>query len=222
MRTAQYFGLAGVIFISLSLISCGNSNPSVEEVDGSPVKKTSEQSIAVKYDGPFGLAFGLPIDKLDVMAGVSDDGDGVYILSSVPKPMSELETYGAMVYPGAGLCELRTISKKFDSDAYGTNIKPAIDNLAEIISSKYGKAKKLDYCNENYCKFFQMGLKNGASAYGYQWKKNTGAILPADIGEIYILARAGEYNDTFFTLNYVSASVKSCDQAKKKLKAANL
>lgn len=94
--------------------------------------------------------------------------------------------------------------------------------LAQSLDSKYGKHKATDVCRGYSCEFFQMSLKDGSQVHLYQWNKESGATLPDGMDEIAMGANAGEYNDTYFRLDYRSTDLKSCAAAENKAKAASL
>jgi hypothetical protein len=165
---------------------------------------------------------GQPIEELNLAKDEDSNAGDAVRLSSVPSPMSELETYAAVAYPGTGLCEIRAVSRTFDSDSYGNNVKPAMDNLAKLLSSKYGKYEKSDGCSGYSCNFFQMSLKSGSAVYAYEWSRKTGATLPANIADVSLVAMPGDYNDTFFRLDYTSSNKQACEAAREKVKAAAL
>ena len=188
-------------------------------------QKTTASTPAPKaegsYDGPFGLKMGEPVSELHFADG-EDDPSQARLLDSVPRPMAELEKYAVLAYPDVGICEIRSISKTFDSDAYGNNIRPAIDELAKLLDAKYGPHKKMAACGGYSCQFFQMNLKDGSQVYAYQWSRGTGARLPADISDVSLGAMAGEFNDTYYRLDYTSSHKDECDRARERLKAKSL
>lgn len=136
--------------------------------------------------------------------------------------MAELEKYAVLAYPDVGTCEIRSVSKTFDSDAYGNNVRPAIDEIAKLLDAKYGSHKKTVGCGAYSCQFFQMNLKNGSQVYAYGWSKATGAHLPFDIADVSVGAMPGDFNDTFYRLDYISSHKKECEQARQSLKTKSL
>lgn len=213
--------IAAAILVSGCTASGGNSNASIEPEDIKPSANKPQEAPA--RDGPFGLAMGQPMAELKFDQSEDVEPSQPRILSSVPRPMSEIELYAALAFPETGLCEIRAVSKTYDADAYGYNIRPAMDALAVALDGKYGKSKKIDQCvRYDNCQFFQMGLKDGTKRYAYEWSKSTGANLPESIESISMFAMAGEFNDTVFRIDYRSSNRKGCDAAVQKIKAQSL
>lgn len=213
--------VAVAILISGCTASEDSSNSSNER--GKTKSSLSQSEKDVVRDGPFGLAMGQPIAELKFAQSDQGDPTQARILASVPRPMSEIETYAVLAFPDTGICEIRAVSKTFDSDAYGHNIRPAMDSLAVALDGRYGKHQKIDRCSGyGGCQFFQMGLKDGSKAYAYEWSKKTGAKVPESLESIALFAMPGEFNDTFFRLDYVSSNRKDCEAANQKVKAQSL
>src|SRR3954452_19363313 len=164
---------------------------------------------------------GEPVSQLHFADG-EEDPSQARLLDSVPRPMAELEKYAVLAYPDVGICEIRSVSKTFDSDEDGNNIRPALDELAKLLDAKYGPHKKMAACDGYCCQVFQMNLKNGSQVYAYESSKATGARLPADISDVSLGAMAGEYNDTYYRLDYTSSHREECDRARERLKAKSL
>lgn len=217
---------ASILAWSAALLatSCSGStdNGTQQTTSAEKVAASTDASKAEgSYDGPFGLKMEEPVSELHFADG-EDDPSQVRLLDSVPRPMAELEKYAVLAYPDVGLCEIRSISKTFDSDAYGNNVRPAIDEVAKLLDAKYGPHKKMAACGGYSCEFFQQNLKDGSQVYAYEWSKATGAHLPPDISEVSVGAMAGEFNDTFYRLDYTSSHKEECDRAREVLKARSL
>jgi hypothetical protein len=189
--------------------------------DQKVVAPTDTPKVEGSYDGPFGLKMGEPVSELHFADG-EDDLSQARLLDSVPRPMAELEKYAVLAYPDVGVCEIRSVSKTFDSDAYGNNIRPAMDELANLLDSKYGAHRKMAACSGYSCQFFQMNLKDGSQVYAYEWSKATGAHLPPDISDVSLGAMAGDFNNTFYRLDYTSSKKDECNRARERLKAKSL
>lgn len=214
----------GACGMALIVASCSGSpgNGSQQSVSGQNIPTSTETpKVEASYDGPFGLKMGEPIPELH-FAESDEDPSQARILESVPRPMAELENYAVLAYPGVGVCEIRSVSQTFESDAYGNNIRPAMDELAKLLDAKYGAHRKMAACSNYNCQFFQMNLKDGSQVYAYEWSKGTGAHLPPDISEVSLGAMAGEYNNTYYRLDYTSSQKDECDRARESLKAKSL
>ncbi len=217
----QVASAAAAILISGCSASEKSNNSSAQRDEIRSAASEPQKDAA--RNGPFGLAMGQPIAELKFAQSDQSDPTQARILSFVPRPMAEIETYAVLAFPDTGICEIRTVSKTFDSDAYGHNIRPAMDSLAAALDGRYGKHTKIDRCTGyGDCQFFQMGLKDGSKAYAYEWSKKTGSKLPASLESIALVAMPGEFNDTFFRLDYVSSNRTDCKAAAQKVKAQSL
>lgn len=203
----------------LLLSSCEQANRAEDALGEAPALSKSASTSAART-GPFGLQMGQPLSELELLEGGGEGG--AYSLASVPKPMEAIESYAVIAFPETGICEIRAASKDFDSDAYGVNVKSAIDALSSAISSKYGKGKKTDACSDYNCQFFQQNLTSGTQSYMYEWSSASGAKLPTEISEIILAAMPGEFNNTYYRLDYVSNKADECKAARDKSKAAAL
>lgn len=220
-RNASLLSACGLAFLVASCSGSSGNGSQQSSSDQKAVASAETPKGQGSYDGPFGLKMGEPVSELHFADG-ADDPSQARLLESVPRPMAELEKYAVLAYPDVGICEIRSVSKTFDSDAYGNNIRPAMDELAKLLDAKYGPHRKMAACSGYSCQFFQMNLKDGSQVYAYDWSKATGAHLPPDISDVSLGAMAGEFNDTFYRLDYASSHKDECDRARQKLKATSL
>lgn len=222
-------GTGITLVVSVCLVGCSPSANAPNEADNVIRGNKSDNAENVvaeasmpSREGPFGIAMGQPVSELDLESGQSSDATQARLLASVPNPVAEIQSYAVVAFPTTGVCEIRAISRTFDSDAYGVNVRSAIDAMANLVTSKYGKAEKSDDCTGYSCQFFQMNLKDGSQVYAYEWSRDTGARLPEDIRSIALVALPGQYNDTFYRLDYISSAADECDAERQKLKASAL
>ena len=172
--------------------------------------------------GPFGIDLGQPMDQLELEAVNEGEDGSTRILSTVPKPVADIELVAVKGFAETGVCEIRGVSRDFESDAYGVQVKSAMAALAESLDSKYGKHKKTDQCGSYNCEFFQMNLRDGSQVHLYQWNEASGANLPEGMDEIALGANASQFNDTYYRLDYRLTDLERCSEASNKAKASSL
>ncbi len=219
-------------FGTLNLLSClallgACSQPAQQEGNASAraepsAKASASPSSPPAPSGPFGLTMGQPEASLDLDTSEQGAPGEARLLRSVPRPMGEFETYAALAYPNTGLCEIRAVSRVFESDSYGHNVKSAMDSLAALLDSRYGRHRKSDSCSDRNCEFFQQNLRSGSQVYSYRWSSDTGGTLANGLGEVVLVAMPGEFNGTFFRLDYRSANRQACEAARTRARAAAL
>ncbi len=211
----------------IALAACGSDNTphgdeaAIEaEATAGSVSSSSSSSKKAIGNGPFGIEMGTPIKTLGVQSEIEP---GFTLLSSVPKPSSEFESYFVIGYETTGVCKVIAKSRDFESDSYGNHVKAYLDNVAELLSAKYGPGKKTDKCfNKCDSPYFQMRLESRGQFYYYDWENQTPAMQAAKIKSIELSAMAAEYNGTSARVLYVFDNEMACDAAEKSLKSSSL
>lgn len=216
---ARQIGL--VILASVTISACGTDSGSSNETGLTPGVRTVDAA-SPKIEGPFGIDLATPFERLAIDKDGPNADRGLYVLKSVPKPNSTIETVSVVAFPGVGICEIRASSLDFDGDSMGSQTESAIDRFAEILETKYGKPTKFDKCGGIMCDppYWAMAVMNGERLYSYEWKglKGGGATPRA----VSIWSQASQLAVPYFRLDYSFNDAKKCADAEKKLGAANL
>ena len=89
---------------------------------------------SVLADSAFGIEYGGELPK---NAEPVDDA-GLFIVPLPPKPHSLMDGYSVLYTPETGVCTIRSVSKTFENDKYGTQATGAYDRLVKVLDKKYG------------------------------------------------------------------------------------
>lgn len=210
------------LFITALAASCSPSEPSSTNVGEEKSAQSSASDAPAAQsagDGPFGLPRTAGPSSLAIDADKSDASQGFYILSSVPNPSTDFETYAVKAFEGVGICEIRAVSGTYENDGNGVSARSKADELAEAIASKYGKGRKIDNCSGYACQseHWTMHINDGSRYYGHEWKKPNRNIRAIDVAVF-----APDITSTFVRLDYALGDAESCKRAADKAKGASL
>lgn len=89
---------------------------------------------------PFGIVKGTPIEKLET----SDIGNKV-ILDSVPKPHPLFDLYLVWTSDSTGVCMVTAMSKEFDNDRFGANVRSEFEKISTALKGLYGDPERIDF-----------------------------------------------------------------------------
>jgi hypothetical protein len=218
LLSVTILGAAALILYAVNKPSEGATASSSNSWAGSGSPVTASTPVS---GGPFGLDLAAPASKLDVDQSHSIPEKSLYALNSVPAPSADMDAYTVIAYPGIGLCQIRALSRTFDGDSLGSNVRAAADRLADALTTKYGKPKKTDGCNGIMCdaSYWAMAVMNGERAYAYQWKlgQTTGGVR-----SVTLWARTNELSEPYLRLDYEVNDEAKCKAAEKQNDAKSL
>lgn len=185
---------------------------------------SSEEGTAIAARaGPFGFDMGQKIDRVD---GAEELRPNLYEVTSPPKPHPDFESVVLGAFDGTGICTIRGLGRDLENDGGGLSIRAKVDSLAEALEVKYGKPTKIDACSGDdiTCdeKFWMMFLREGRRAYGYTWPSQNSAMKAAGIGDLVVLAQAGDISTSYPVLEFNSAEAEECRAAENAASAAAL
>lgn len=171
-----------------------------------------------KYDGPLGLAMGITEEEIQAL-GFKDSGksNGTYY-GTPPMPADGFNFYIAKLSPTLGLCRLMGFRDISVVNNMGDQLKEATDDVAELVSMKYGSGKKIEYLPEiqqRNPEFWMLGLHDDSVIYSYTWKKD----LPNSLQRVEVYASASEIYTGKVIIDYRFSNVENCYQEDKKKKS---
>lgn len=191
--------------------------------DGGKIDSVGPEPGPTRANGPFGIAAGMSLAELDKSAQ-RDPETGLAVLGSAPVPSSQFPTVAVVAFPETGVCEVRGMSREFESDSYITAATGFADEVAGALDSRYGKGKLDEGCSGYACdnQFKLQEIESGARWYGYRWEAVADRPFDNHVTSISLWVNHTQFNNSQVRLDYVFDNDAACDAASKKAKAANL
>lgn len=191
------------------------------QIDGTAASTSQSSSSALlpPADGPFGLQAGLTKKNIEDMTGeVLKPVDGkvnLYMLSATPKKNPDFESFGLLISPKAGLCQIRALGKDINSDSYGFALKSKFDEISNTLKSIYGDGKKTDFLLSGSIwkdpNDWMMGLVKGERVLMMEWKGKNEVMEKNEISEVGMDVRANNSSSGYVFLQYTFSNNSVCE-----------
>jgi hypothetical protein len=132
-----------------------------------------------------------------------------------------MESYGLLVAPKAGLCQIRSISREIPTNRQGVELRAEYATLKEQLESVYGAGDETDRLLpgslwDGVGEWMTALLKKERVLFT-QWSTQTGANLRNGVARITVAARASSEEMGRVYLQYDLANYRDCSE---ELKAA--
>lgn len=200
----------------VGISSVVNQTPPTDETR--PTHQEEKKSILPALNGPFGLQEGLTKKNIEDMIGRSiepvEGNINLYITSSLPKENSDFTSYGLLISPTVGLCQIRAIGKNIDTDSYGLKLQSTFDDLKKSLDSLYGNGEETDillsgsiWKNPND---WMMGLIKQERFLSAKWNSDHDAMKKNSLSTIWLEARAQTESSGYILLQYVFNNDNTC------------
>ena len=223
----------GLIVVAAALAACQKQTNSASAPVATPLaekKSPPPQPVVAEktYDGPFGLAGKMSTAELARLDFKPLSFNPSLYKGVAPRPMEGINDYVVLATPEAGVCRIMANADVSVVNGSGDQIKEKVDQLAELMATKYGKrSSKTDFANQDVYRrnpeFWMMALTEDSVAYGYTWEAGkTETALPDDLQSIEIFAGATQIRSGWAQIRYNFKNIKDCQESAKKRKAANL
>lgn len=167
-------------------------------------------------DGPFGLSFGASREALVKLVGPikqTDAASGGMVVSSVPKPHPDFESYLVMASATHGLCKVTAVGETIQINSFGNQIKEKFTELASTIQAKYGPGQRQDFLQAgsiwNEPEDWAMALAKEERVLAMIWetpKVPAGSALSA----IMLRAHALNTSAAYVILTYEARTFAAC------------
>lgn len=203
--TAKY-GLAEVKLAPVQ----DNVTTATGKTKATPKTAQEKPPLLPPAEGPFGLEAGLTQKNIEDMIGAKlkllPDSVNLFTSDKLPKQNADFEMYGLLISPKAGLCEIRALGKKIDTDSHGLALKSKFEELSSSLSSLYGKAESTDALLAGSIwkepQDWMMGLNKKERFLSATWKGTKETPLKNNIGTISMEARATNSSKGYIYLEY--------------------
>lgn len=194
-------------------------------------KASQPQSLIAKktYDGPFGLAMGIPGEDLMREFGLTMmSSDPTMFTGKPPKPMEGIDEYIVFAAPKAGVCRVIGIIEVKTVNGSGDQVKAETDKIADLLQIKYGEySDKSEYIVEDVYRrnpqYWMMGLKEDSVFYAYTWTNpKRQERLPNQLKSIEAFASASRTDSATVVIRYSFDNITDCHKEIKAVKAQSL
>lgn len=172
--------------------------------------------------GPFGIAMGTDVGSMPGCEALAEH-PGRYMCKTVPRPHVDFTRYVVEAPDGVGACWIQAVSEPILDSGYGFNLRNHADKLAEEISVRYGKAKKLEMTLPSSIwsepRYRLMAIRKGDAMYSYAWPDLKRRPI-AGITQISIRIESYGMENGYIFARFVFSNVDACDQIEKKRRAS--
>lgn len=170
-------------------------------------------------DGPFGIAFGTPLSKLNA----TQDGEVYNVVP--PKPHPAFEGYMVRATPEHGVYWIKAYTDIVYTPVYGDGLRRKTDEIADQIESVYGTCtQKFDFLRSGSIwdepEDWMAGLNKKERYYLYSWDaEKAPALIPRKIESLQVAAMALANDKGVVLIEYTGtsydAAVKSIAEKQK-------
>jgi len=175
-----------------------------------PSKAIERSPLLPPGDGPFGLEEGLSKKNIEDMTGEAlepvEGSTNLYTSVTLPKKNADFAAYGLLISPSAGLCQIRAVGKRIDTDSFGIALSSKYEDLVKTLTSIYGKAEKDDFLypgsSWKESEYWMRSLEQQERVLSARWKGTASAPLKSDLLSVSIEARADSSTEGYIYLQY--------------------
>ncbi|WP_244570510.1 hypothetical protein [Escherichia coli] len=181
-------------------------------------------------DGPLGFQMGLSVKNIEDMTGKKlepvDGSYGLYIVDASPKKNNLFETFGLLISPDVGLCQIRAVTYDINTDSYGLELKSQFDDLAASITAIYGNGKKEDFLYPGSIwdrpQDWLSGLVKQERVYMQEWSGPNDAMNKNEIESIIMNTKGKNTSQGYIVLQYSFKNNSKCQEEIENSKKSSL
>jgi len=166
----------------------------------------------------FGVEMGEPVSELNV---VSDLGDWLYQVSP-PTPVSSFETYVVYALPKAGSCIVRGVSKIYERDRYGIDVRKDFSRISGLLDKKYGTGQLLDHLLPGALwdkpEDWVFAIRQNERYYQAEWKVED----KEGLHDIIMVVSATSPSKSWIVLQYRFSNFEDCEKEAAEKEAGGL
>ncbi|SUC36189.1 Uncharacterised protein [Providencia rustigianii] len=168
--------------------------------------------------GPFGFKMGLTKQNIEDMTGADvklvREEENLYIVTKSPKRNSSFDSFGLVISPTVGLCQIRAIGKNIKNNSHGYPIRDEFNSLVKSLESIYGKPKQTDILISGSIwtepQDWMTAVYKEERFLTANWNNQTEPMKDNDISDIGVEVRADSRSNGFLFLQYTFSNEKEC------------
>jgi hypothetical protein len=169
-------------------------------------------------DGPLGITMG---DKPEDLGCERLDGETVlYVCKTVPRPYDGAAYYSVRSMPGTGICGIFIHGREVKTNAFGVQIRQAVDTVAADLAEAYGAGKKIDQLMSGSSwkdpQYWLIGLRQKERTYQYEWKSDK---LKHNVANVVAAAFTERSDQANVVVRFDFTNRAACETENKKAKA---
>lgn len=205
------------------LAPINHNNKLNDEHDQTETKETvksenERQPMLPPEVGPFGFKAGLTKENIEGMVSgevrlVSDEKN-LYVASSSPKKNSDFTSFGLVISPTVGLCQIRAIGDDIKTNSYGQPLRHKFTELVETLESLYGKSNQENTLLSGSIwrepQDWMMSLYKQERYLNASWKTQNNNMKENEITNIGVEARADSDSRGYIFLQYTFTNNPEC------------
>jgi hypothetical protein len=163
---------------------------------------------------PFGLRQGMSVEELG--AAATPIGDGMYKLTSVPKPHPGFEFYVAQVSPSTGVCYVKGVGKQVRTTGTGAELRSRFTAIRNEIGTAYGRYRSVDMLLSGSMWVgphdWMAALAERQRLFFAQWNTETRATLRPHLTTVFVAANAKTSEAGYVLVEYYFDNEPGCQQ----------
>lgn len=140
--------------------------------------------------------------------------ENLYIVSQSPKNNASFDSFGLVISPTVGLCQIRAIGKDIKNNSHGLQLQDKFWDLVKSLESIYGTSKRTDTLISGSIwqdpQYWMTALSKDERFLSARWKKQNEAMKDSDIVDIGVEARANSSSNGFLFLQYSFSNERDC------------
>lgn len=161
---------------------------------------------------PFGIEMHAALESLSVQQELGGKKHEVL----PPKPHPGFSTYYVQHSPTYGVVWIKAISPPFEADAYGTNMRAALERVSGQLQNRYGAPRKVDVLVHDALwpdsRDWVMSLLQNERSFFHVWERAKIPSLPEDLDTVFLGVLAHNTSDSSVILEYSSIHFEAAEQ----------
>jgi hypothetical protein len=161
---------------------------------------------------PFGIEIGAGLDSLQIQ---QDIGGNKYKVQP-PKPHPGFSDYYVQHSPTYGVVWVKAISPPFEADAYGTNLRAALERNSGQLQGRYGPPRKVDVIAYDALwpdpRDWVMSMLQNERSFFHVWERTRIAPFPVDLNTVFLGVLPHSSSDSSVIVEYSSTDFDAAER----------